>query len=391
MSYIDVPVETEPVDLAGSAFDYIETKVPGWLPSPGNLESWLVESLAQIAGELRELVGLVPQSIFEFYGETILGLPPYEAVEATGVTSWTAIDTAGYTVNAGTLVAVRPPASLDAYAFEVVDAFTIPSGQTALGGVTIRALEAGTAASGITGAVEMIDVLDFISQVTLVSPTSGGVDAETTDAYLDRLSDLLTLLAPRPILALDFAVLAQREIPGVARCCAIDLYNLSTATAGVARCVTVVPVDSAGEACSAVIKNEIDALLQAQREVNFLAFVGDPTYTTIDCAFNITVYPDHVVSDVVNRTIANLTSYLSPQNWGLPPYGDTSARSWINDTTVRWLEVAEQINRTDGVHYINTLTINKSGQTPGTANVVMTGIAPLPRAGAITGTGTGET
>jgi Baseplate J-like protein len=387
VTYIDVSLETEPTDLARDAFDYLEGKVPGWQPSPGNLEAWLIEALAQIAGELRELVRLVPQSIFAYYGESVLGLPPYQATQATGATTWTAIDTAGYTINAGTLVAIRPPASTDAYAFEVVNDFSIPAGQTTVSYITVRAIEPGAAASGITGTVDMVDVLDFISEVLLVAPTSGGIDAESDDAYLDRLSDLMTLLAPRPILPNDFAVMAQREVAGVARCCAIDLYNLDTAQANVPRCCTVVPIDDIGEPVSAEIKAEVDALLQSQREINFLAFVGDPTYTTIDVTFDVTVYPDYDVTDVVDRTVANLTSYLSPQNWGLPPYGDPSARSWINTPSVRYLEVAEQINRSDGVHYINTLTINASGQAAGTADVPMTGVAPLPRAGVITGTG----
>jgi hypothetical protein len=53
---------------------------------------------------------------------------------------------------------------------------------------------------------------------------------------------------------------------------------------------------------------------------------------------------------------------------------------------VRWLEVAEQINRTDGVNYISTLTIAKTGQALGTADVLMTGVAPLPKPGTIDGT-----
>ena len=55
MAYIPVPIVAEPSDIAEDAFAYIEEKVPGWLPSPGNLEAWLVEALAQFAGELRDL------------------------------------------------------------------------------------------------------------------------------------------------------------------------------------------------------------------------------------------------------------------------------------------------------------------------------------------------
>src|SRR5215831_20628290 len=134
--YIPVPVETEPTHIAAEAFDYINGKVPGRLPAEGNLEAWLIESLAQIAGELRALAGLVPDSIFAFYGESILGLPPYPAVQATALTTWTANDSAGYQVDAGSVIAITPPAAPAGYAFSVDADFTIPAGSTSVAGVS---------------------------------------------------------------------------------------------------------------------------------------------------------------------------------------------------------------------------------------------------------------
>lgn len=390
MGYIAVPIETEPVDVAEEAFGYIEAQVPGWLPHDGNLETWLVEALAQTAGELRALVALVPDSIFQYLGASILALPPHPAVQATGTTTWQAIDASGYSVTAGTLVGITPPASSDAFAFEVVDDFAIAAGSQLAEAVAIRALEAGSTASGITGTVEMLDPLDFVDQVTLDAPTSGGQDAEASDVYLRRLSDLLTLLAPRPILAQDFAVMA-RSHPAVARATAIDLYKADTGTPGTPRCVTVAIVDAIGEPLSSEVKAEVDAMLQAQREVNFLVYVIDPTYTTIDATADVSTYPGYDPAEVAGRVAAQIASYLSPANWGLPPYGDTSARSWINDTTVRYLEVSEQVNRVEGVHYVRSLAIAASGGALGQADVVMTGVAPLPRPGNIVATGVAET
>jgi hypothetical protein len=390
MPYIEVPIETDPTDLAEEAFGYIEEQVPGWLPSPGNLEAWLIEALALLAGELRDLAALVPDAIFQYFGSTILDLPPFEATAATSTATWTAIDTAGYTVDAGTLVVIEPPASTEAYAFAAVSTFTIPAGQTNVSGIPIQATEAGAAASGITGTVEVIDPLDFIASVALEAPTQGGSDAESTDAYLDRLSDLLTLLSPRPILPQDFAVLVQRSFPEVARATAIDLYNAQTATANVPRCVTVVCVDAAGNPVSAQVKADADALLQAEREVNFLAFIADPTYTTIDVQFTVMAYPGYDAADVAARVIAELQAYLSPASWGLPPYGDTSGRSWINDTKVRYLELTQVVNDVEGVHYVVTLQSRIAGGTYGTTDLSLTGVAPLPKPGSVTGTATVE-
>jgi len=388
MGYIDIPISTEPVDLADEAYAYVEAQVPGWLPSPGNLEAWTIEALAQIASELRELAALVPDSIFQFFGESILGLPPYPAIQATGTTTWTATDASGYSVNAGMLIAVSPPASGDSFAFEVVDAFSIPAGQTQATGLLIRALEAGADASGITGQVEMLDTLDFISTVTLDAPTSGGQDAEPIDAYLDRLSDLLTLLTPRPILPQDFAILLQRSMPAIARATAIDLYNPGPPVdANCPRCVTVAVADANGNPIPAQGKADADAFLQAEREVNFLTFIIDPTYTVFDVTCQVKVWPGYDPTEVAGRVQENLVAYLTPATWGLPPYGDQSAQSWLNDTTVRYLELTEVVNRTDGVRYVVSLSFAIQGQTKGTADIVMTGAAPLPKPGTITATG----
>lgn len=380
MGYIEIPITTEPVDLADESFAYIEDKVPGWLPSPGNLEAWLVEALSQVASELRELIALVPDSIFEFYGESIVGIAPYQAVQATGTTTWTAIDGAGYTIYSGTLVGLTPPATADGYAFEVVNDVAIAPGNTVIAGVEIRALEAGAAASGITGAVQMLDTLDFIEGVTLDAPTSGGADAEDIDAYLDRLSDLFTLLTPRPILPQDFAILAQRSDASVARATAIDLYNPGPpVNANCPRCVTVVLVDANGNPVTPSVKAAVDAQLQAQREVNFLVFTADPTFSSFDVTAMVRCWPGYDPAYVQSLVVAQLSNYLSPSTWGLPPFGDTGAQTWINDTTVRYLELTEQVNRVDGVHYVETLTFGIHGGAQGTVDVVMTGTAPLPK------------
>jgi hypothetical protein len=387
MAYIPVPVETEATDLAEDAFAYIEQQVPGWLPSPGNLEAWLVESLAQLAGELRDLVQLVPDAIFEYYGESILHLPPHPATQATATTRWTAIDDLGYTVDAGTLVAVEPPASTDAYAFEVVTGFAFAPGQTLVDAVTIRAVEAGAEASGKTGTVEALDPLDFVESIVLTAPTSGGADAETTEDYLDRLSSLLTLLSPRPILPDDFALLAQ-TVPGVDRATAIDLYNADTGETDVPRCVTVCVVGSDGQPCSATVKQQVDDLLQSMREVNFLVFVIDPTYTIVNVRYELYPYVGYDAASVKALVDAALTGYLSPQNWGLPAFGDPgTTSSWIQDNVVRYLEVAQVINNVEGVNYIQNLELSLyEGQMPNsTDDQVLDGVVGLPTPGNISG------
>lgn len=391
-NYIPVPIDTEPVDIAGEAFDYLAAQVDGWLPAPGDLDTWLIEALAQIAGELRTLTALVPDSIFEYFGSSILGLPPYPAMRAVALTTWTAVDDLGYIVNAGTVIALTPPASNTSYGFSVVADFTIPPGQTVVSGIECHALDAGAAQNGLSGTVQMIDSLVFVASVTLDAPTSGGQDAETTDAYLSRLSVLLTLLSPRPILPQDFAILAQRSVEGVARAVAIDLYNPGPPIdTNCPRCVTVAVVGSDGEPVAASIKQAVDDLLQSEREVNFLVFVVDPTYTTIAVDFEATCFPGWDPDDVEARAVSAVANYLSPDSWGVPPFGDPSGQSWINATMVRYLEVAAVLDRVDGLDFITSLAIGIDGGAMGQVDVAISGVAPLVRPGTITGAITAET
>jgi hypothetical protein len=238
--YIEPPITTEPDDLAEDAFAYLEDAIPGWLPAPGNLETWLVEANAQLAGELMDVASAVPTSIFRYYGETVLGLPPNEAQSATGTTTWTARDAAGYTIEAGTLVGIAA-AGDELLPFEVQSETVIAPGATTATGVIVVAVDPGTERQRANSRARSHRPVG-LGRFRRRSPaaTAGGVDEESDADYLDRLHELLGLLAPRPILPNDFAVLA-RTVAGVGRSTAIDLYNPGPPVAtNVPRCVTVV-------------------------------------------------------------------------------------------------------------------------------------------------------
>ena len=55
------------------------------------------------------------------------------------------------------MIAVTPPASTDAYAFQTLADIVLAAGQTQALGVSVQALEPGAEASGITGDVVVID------------------------------------------------------------------------------------------------------------------------------------------------------------------------------------------------------------------------------------------
>jgi hypothetical protein len=228
LSYISFPIESDVTEILADAYASIKSVVPEWRENDANLDTWILQSVALEVSDLRELAKDVPDTIFRYFGSSILNIPPIEAVAATGTSTWTMADTLGHTIPDGTYVTI--PNNLgESIPFQTVGDVTVAPGSstTAVGGVLLRAIEMGSEGSGLGGpgvVVTLIDTLIFVNAVTLTAATTGGVDAETASEYNDRLSQRAQLLSTRPILPRDFAILAQ-DIAGVARSVGIDGYN----------------------------------------------------------------------------------------------------------------------------------------------------------------------
>lgn len=384
-SYIDVPTVTDPDELAAAAFVYLQAQYPGWAPNNGNLETILIEALARMVAETRDVASSVPTSIFRYYGASILGLLPLEDAPASGATTWTAKDTAGYTVESGFLIGIRA-AGDQLIPFEAVNTVVIPPGSvsTAIGEVVIRALSSGSDSNALSGNAELIDSLDWVSTIVVAGATSGGVSAEEDSVYLSRLVTEIQLFSPRPILPADFAVLA-RTIPGVYRALAIDGYNPAGPSFNVERMVSVALADELGDPVSALVKGQVDALLQAEREVTFVVNIIDPTYSYVDVSVQFVSLAGYSPADVGAEIVSSLGGYLSPDKWGSSS-GDN--KNWVSQPTVRYLEIATVINSVPGVDYIQSLTMGVNPSILVSSDIVLSGVAALTRPNNITALGT---
>lgn len=221
--YIQLPVDVDPDQLLDDQLDAIAAAFPGWEPAEGHLEVALLEGFASMASETAQVAAQMPIATFSYFGQ-LVGILPQPGVAATCFTTWTAIDEAGYTIPAGTVVGFAVTGT-DLELFETLTDAVIAQGSTSVTGVLISSLQVGIVDNGIpAGTVTPVDTLAFVESIVSTSTTSGGVDAETQDDYLNRLSSQLQLLTPRPILPGDFASLAT-QTQGVFRALAID--NLS--------------------------------------------------------------------------------------------------------------------------------------------------------------------
>lgn len=386
MTYIDFGLKTNPDDVAQIAYDQMAVQAPGWLPVPSELDVWIIQAMARVAAETRDVTGLVAQGIFSFWGQQIIGVGQLPGAPAAAPVQFTVVDAAGYTIPIGTAV-ILTAADGTQYAFSTSAAIVIAPGATT-GAGTLIANDAGVAQNGITaGAGQMSESLSYVTAVATTAATVGGTAAESDDDYLDRLRDQVTLLAPRPIVASDFAILARSASAEIVHALSIDLYNLTLATAGNEKCDTVICFNAAGGAVSSGAKAAALALLQAQREVNFLVFVGDPTSNVVSVDFTAVAQSGYATASVNAAIIAALQAYLNPATWSAP--SDGSEAGWRVQSKVYVNELITIISTVPGVDRCVSVRVGTGMSIPaGTVDVTLSGLAPTATYGSVTGTTT---
>jgi hypothetical protein len=371
MNYVELPVVTDQQSLQDDAFAYVQSQVEGFQLDPAHPMTWLIEACGRMAAVAAYQASLMPAANLRTLGQTVYGLPRSEGEQALAVTTWTAVDTAGYTVPAGATLLI------DGVPFTVDAAVTIPAGSssTAAGEVHVRALDVGTAGNGLGVSAQSVDSLAWLSSIAVVGTTAGGADAEDDETYQNRLATLLQLQAPRAITARDFEVFSLNTTDGpragVARAVALDNYDPANPGVTSEGFVAVALADSAGLPVATAVKSDIAADLDAKRLLNLVVNLIDATYSNVTIGYVVTAYDGFDKVALQTAIDAAITSYFSPATWGQPPFGDVA--QWINAPTIHYLTVARVIGDVDGVEHINSLTVNG-----GTADVTMTGAAPLP-------------
>jgi hypothetical protein len=377
-TFLTVDFEADADTLTDTAIASLQAAIPGWEPADGNLEVWLIAALARICAETTAVAAQVPAGIFREFGRQLIGIPPLEGVAATITTTWTARDALGHTAETGTQVAHRVSGDT-LIIFETTTPVTVAPGATTVAGVVLTAVAVGVGSNNVpTGAMELLDALSWVDNITATAVSAGGVDAETDAAYLDRLTAELRLLTPRPILPEDFSTLARR-VDGVYRCLTVDGYDPTTSTTGNQRMVCLFPVGSTGAAVPTATLNAVKSYLDGLREVSFVVHVSTPTTTPIAVTYTVKVASGYTPASVISACSQAVTDYLSPASWG---GGSQSPPAWNDgENTVRYLAVSAVLASVPGVAYVSALTLNG-----GTSDVALAGVAALPSLASVAGT-----
>lgn len=385
MTFVDLPVEINVESIIDEVNADMAAQFPGWESAAGNPEAWLIRALAiRMFQPLAELAAEMGEEAFARFGELIANVPPNEAVAATVTSTWKVQDAAGYVIPAGTQVDLAISGN-EAVGFVVANAVEVPAGktETEAGQVVLEAVEAGEVGNGLKEPT-LVDALSFVKTITVIGESSGGSDAEEPSEYLDRLQEMMRTLGPHPIVAEDVAILVK-SIAGVERCGVLDNYNAETAESGKERTTSVYPLDGSGQPVAEAVKKQIEAMLAASREANYLFFVvTDPAgykYNEIDVTAEVEPRPGYTKAEAAAAAKAALEDFLNPAKFGTVN-GDLS--TWRNELKLRYQDVVTVLNNVPAVAYYTKLEIGLHGKAKGSSDLTLEGPAPLVKPGTLT-------
>ena len=233
MSFVDVEVKQGSAELVAEALARLTALMEargyiGWKPSPADILVIAFEALGPLAADVKGVEATVPEAAFRRYGTKLQGVSYNEGAAASATTLWTLTDSLGHTIPQGTQVAIGN------LGFYVSSEVVVKPGESTAK-VHVVAVEPGTEYNKLTGTVELVESIDWVKEVALEGETTGGSNQESDEEYANRLQAILTLQAPRPITASDYATFV-RDAPStvlptgvvVGRSTAIDGYNPNT-------------------------------------------------------------------------------------------------------------------------------------------------------------------
>ncbi len=143
--------------------------------------------------------------------------------------------------------------------------------------------------------------------------------------------------------------------------------------------VTVALVAADGTPVETATHLAVVEYLDSLREVNFQVHTIDPTYVVVNVAYSVHIANGYVAEEVIARVDDALAAVLSPSVWG---GGDLSPAIWSAEAkVVRYFSLSNVIAAENGVAWVGSLTLNGAA-----ADLTLTGIAPLPQPGTMTGT-----
>jgi uncharacterized phage protein gp47/JayE len=222
--FVDLSIyDKSPTDIVAAAKATLQSRIPDWVPANTNVEVMLMEALAVEIGETIFSINRLPSTMMKVL-LALYGVEINSGTPATTTLTFTAYDTDGYAVPAGTEVAILTgTGEYVSFFTDVADA--VVQGQTT---ATIAATAnvntniANGLPQGTAG--ELAVALIGIDSVETGSVISNGSLPETEEAWTERGIQRLQRLVDTLVIPSHFTS-AALENPLVYRAYTIDNWN----------------------------------------------------------------------------------------------------------------------------------------------------------------------
>lgn len=329
--YVDPDLLDDETAVAEGNLAAMADHVEGWDPFNGQIEPPLAEASAITAATIVAEIKDDQRNNYTGIGERIFQVVRNVAQPATSTATIVLTDDLGHTVTAGfTFVALTPDE--DSVTLITLEDAVVSVGETTISGVRVAAVnpvgEDGNDASG--DAIDF-DELGYVSTVTLVEPTSDGVDEEDVPSYLDRIvrrSRRRSLLPTTPANYADEAL----DVPGIARCLALNKTDPDNPGEQLGH-LTLVPATSDGEEVSGAVEDALVAHFDAMDHLLPVELhVIPPTTVNVDVYVKARLADGVVEADAEAAIEAAVRAYLNPAVYNLDP-----------DSPGRWRRSAGEI------------------------------------------------
>lgn len=351
--YILEPLDTDPEAIFSDFAEFVRSFYPDWNPSEAQLDIIIARFFSQQAATVADMASRVQRSIFRYLGSNLENIPPLPGSAASATISFHVTDGLAHTLEIGAEVGLRDDSG-DLMIFRTIDDMTFSAG-TEWPSVTAQADELGSFGNGLTGAVEVMELVDWIDSAEVVGASSGGSDPEEDEIYFNRLTANLAI-PRRPQLAEDLVTMAQ-NVPGVWRAAAIDNFHDlggGSYSTDMEDSVAISALDVNGNGVVDPVRSNLIAYIQANLRQNFVVTYVDPTYNEIWVAYTAHTYKGYDADSVMGEIDAALAHYLHPANFGLIP-GNSQDRSWHLTQTLRYLELTTVVENVRSVDYVDDL------------------------------------
>ena len=337
------PDDRDPQATFDAMLAAVQAALPTWDARNGALETVLMEAwatgTADLIYALNRLPGRIEEDILALYD-----VARYAGARATGtaVITWDTSRTA--TVSAGLRFAV-PDSEIE------LEVTTTTTGTGATLSVPVRATEPGSAPNSVASgaALDVLDSIPFAVSVALSGTLTGGADAETDAAYIERASTRLARVTSSLVVPEHFTAYAL-ENPAIKRAKVYDQWDgtgsLVTSDLGY---VTIAVYGAQAQVPSGT-RTTLAAEMDERAASMITPVVIGATLTTINIAATVVALAGYDTNEVRDACEAAVRAYVNTDRW---PWDGS-----LVDT-----QIIDVLADVPGVDYVSSGSVTPSGTT----------------------------